>query len=281
MHATRHGHREEKDPTPEPAATPPPRQTPRHWTLYRQLAHARTLAEHSIRPYTEVAYVERMLQDWTKYKTEVLEGHTGPRGATSRTTWDDIVPDRDIGALATTVRATFGDGSRPDHPFGDNRNPAITNAILAYYSWSTQQSIHLHNPHDDQREWHPIGPPALEFYLHEDAATGAHNITSLRPTIPQPIPPSPTKPQTPTRHEHRPPQTRTQPGSPRKGRTSNATTTVQQLNKPLTLRHVPDNYQLPQGGNHTSSTATTWRLPTGTIDWKKVVSAANPHLLRF
>ena len=132
--------------------------------------------------------MKRMLQDWTKYKTEVLEGHTGPPGATSRTTWDDIVPDRDIGALATTVRATFGDGSRPDHPFGDNRNPAITNTILAYHSWSTQQSIHLHTPHDDPREWHPIGPPALEFYLHEDAATGAHNITSLRPTMPQPIP---------------------------------------------------------------------------------------------
>ena len=179
MHATRHGHREEKEPTPEPAATPQRRPTPRHWTLYRQLAHARTLAEHSIRPYTEAAYVERMLQDWTKYETEVLEGHTGPPGATSRKTWDNIVPDGDIGALATTVRATFRDGSRPDHLFGDNRNPAITNAILAYHSWSTQQSIHLHTPHDDTREWHPTGPPALEFYLHEDAATGAHNITSL------------------------------------------------------------------------------------------------------
>ena len=169
MHATRHGHREEKEPTPKPAATPPPRPTPRHWTLYRQLAHARTVAEHSIRRYTEAAYVEHMLQDWTKYETEVLGGHTGPPGATSRTTCDDIVPDGDIGALATTVRATFGDGSRTDHPFGDNRNPAIMNAILAYYSWSTQQSIHLDTPHDDPHEWHPIGPPALEFYLHEDA----------------------------------------------------------------------------------------------------------------
>ena len=34
--------------------------------------------------------MERMLQHWTKYKTEVLEGHTGPPGATSRTTSDDV-----------------------------------------------------------------------------------------------------------------------------------------------------------------------------------------------
>ena len=255
VHATRHGHREEKEPTPEPAATPPTRPTPRHWTLYRQLAHARTLAEHSIRPYTAVAYVERMLQDWTKYETEVLEGHTGPPGATSRTTWDDIVPDGAIGALATTVRATFGDGSRPDHPFGDNRNPAITNAILAYHSWSTQQSIHLHTPHDDPREWHPIGPPALKFYLHEDAATGAHNITSPRPIMPQPIPephipPSPTKPQTNTRHEHRPPQQGHSPAAHEKAEPPNATTTVQQLDKPLTLRHFRQLPATPRGEPH-------------------------------
>ena len=181
VHANRHGHREteKKEPTPEPAATPPPQPAPRRWTLYQQLAHACTLAEHSIQLCTDAAYVERMLQDWTKYETDVLEGHTGPQGAKSRTTWDDVVPDGNIGALAATVRTTFGDCSRPNHPFGDNSNPAITNAISAYHSWSTQQSMHLHTPHDDPREWHPIWPPALQFYLHEDAATGAHNITSL------------------------------------------------------------------------------------------------------
>ena len=105
--------------------------------------------------------MERMLQDWTKYETEVLERHTGPPDAMSRTTWDDVVPDGDMGALATTVRTTFEDCSRPDHPFGDDSNPAITNAILAYHSWSTQQNIHLHTLPDDPREWHPIGPPAL------------------------------------------------------------------------------------------------------------------------
>ena len=47
------------------------------------------------------------------------------------------MPDGDIRALATTVRTTFEDCSRPDHPFGDNSNPVITNAILAYHSWST------------------------------------------------------------------------------------------------------------------------------------------------
>ena len=213
VHATQHGHRatEKKEPTPQPAPTPRPRPAPRHWTLYEQLAHARTLAEHSIQPYTEAAYVERMLQDWTKYKTEVLGGHMGPPDTTSDTTWDDVVPDGDIRALATNVRTTLEDCSRPDHPFGDNSDPAITNAILAYQSWSTPQSIHLHTPHDDPREWHPIGPPALEFYLHEDATIGAHSITSPRPTMPQPIPephipPSPTKPRTPTQQENEPPQ---------------------------------------------------------------------------
>ena len=88
VHATRHGHREtgRTEPTTELAATPPPQAGPRHWTLYQQLAHARTLAEHSIQPYTETAYVEHMLQDWTKYETKVQKGHTGPAGATSRTT---------------------------------------------------------------------------------------------------------------------------------------------------------------------------------------------------
>ena len=212
VHATRHGYRatEKKEPTPEPAGTPPPRPAPQHWTLYKQLAHARTLAEHSIQPYMEAAYVERMLKDWTKYETEVLEGHTSPPDTTSLTIWDDIVPDRDIGALATTVCTTFEDCSRPDHPFGDDNDPAMTNAILAYHSWSTQQSIHPHSPQDDQRECYPAGPPALEFYPDEDATTWAHSITSPQPTAPQPIPephipPSPTKPQTPPQQEHEPP----------------------------------------------------------------------------
>ena len=142
VHATRQGNRatERKEPTPEPAATPSTRPAPRHWTLNKELAHARTLAEHSvnsIQPYTEAAYVERMLQDWTKYETEVLEGYTGPPDTTSHTTWDDVVPDGNIGALATTVRTTFKDCSKPYHPFGDHNDPAITNAILAYDSWST------------------------------------------------------------------------------------------------------------------------------------------------
>ena len=175
---------ERKEPTHEPTATLPARPAPRQWTLYKQLAHARTLAEHSIQPYTDATYVERMLQDWTKYETEILEGHTGPPDTTSRTTWDSVVPDRDIGELATTVQTPFEDRSKPEYPFGDDYDSAITNAILAYHSWSTQQSIHLHTPHDDPREWHTVGPPGLEFYLHEDAVTRAHSITSLRQKAP-------------------------------------------------------------------------------------------------
>ena len=94
------------------------------------------------------------------------------------------MPDRDIAALARTVRTLFEDRAKPEHPFGDNYDPAITNAILAYHSWSTQQGNHLHTPHDGPREWHPVGQPALGFYVHEDAATKAQSITSLRLTAP-------------------------------------------------------------------------------------------------
>ena len=39
------------------------------------------------------------------------------------------MPDRDIGALATTVRTPFEDRWKPDDPFGSDYDPAITNAI--------------------------------------------------------------------------------------------------------------------------------------------------------
>ena len=74
--------------------------------LYKLLAHARTLAERSIQPYTDVTYVEQMLQDWPKYETEVLEGHTGLPATTLPTTWDDVMPDEDISALAKNIQHT-------------------------------------------------------------------------------------------------------------------------------------------------------------------------------
>ena len=80
--------------------------------------------------------MELMVQDWTKYNMEVLEGHTDPRDTTSGTTWDDVVPDGDFGALATTLRTTFEDCSRPDHPFADNNDPVVTNVFPAHHSWS-------------------------------------------------------------------------------------------------------------------------------------------------
>ena len=278
VHATRHGHStdEKKEPTPEPAATPPPRPAPRHWTLYQQLAHARTLAEHSIET------VHGSCVHGT-HATRLDQVRNGGAGGTHGPTRYHVPHNKgrrsasgDIRALATTVHTTFEDCSRTDDPFGRNNDQTVTNAILAYHSWSTQQSIHLHTPHDDPREWHPVGPRALEFYLHEDATTGAHRITSLRPTVPQPIPephipPSPTKPQTPTRHAHEPPQQGHSPPASKRTESPSATTTVHQLDKPLTSCHVPDNYQLPRGGIHTRSTVTTWRLPTGTMDWKKIL----------
>ena len=41
--------------------------------------------------------------------------------------------------------------------------------------------------------------------------------------------------------------------------------------KPLTMHHVPGNYQLPREEIHTRRTAPTWKLPTGTIDWKEML----------
>ena len=92
-----------------------PRLAPQLWTLYRLLAHARTLAEHSMKPYTDVTYMERMLQDSRKYETEVLEGHTGPLDTPPRTTRDHLIPSGDIGALAKLMQNTA-----PNHPFEDN-----------------------------------------------------------------------------------------------------------------------------------------------------------------
>ena len=150
----------------------------------------------------------------------------------------------------------------------------MRNAILAYHSWSTQQRIHLQTPQDDPREWHSLLQAALEFDLHEDATTGAHSVTSLRPTAPllirEPhIPPSPTKP-----------HTLPQNNSPQRGQSlpshkgterPSATATVQQLAKPLSTGHVSERYQLPRGGDHTRSTARTCRLPRDNIGWKRIL----------
>ena len=72
------------------------------------------------------------MRDWPKYETEVVEGHTGPPATTSPQTWDDLVPDGDIGALAKTIQHTA-----LGHTFDDSYEPAIVNAILAYHSWTT------------------------------------------------------------------------------------------------------------------------------------------------
>ena len=182
-HTVRHGNVPMEAEDPEQTETQPPRPTPQRWTLYKLMAHACTQAEHSMQPYTDVTYVERILQDWPQYGTEVLEGHTGPPATKPPTTWDDLVPDRDISGLAKIVQ-----NKAPKHPFDDSYDPAIVNAILADHSWTTQQHLLLHSASDGPSESHPIGAPALGGYLHEDAATGGHTITNLRPATPQPIP---------------------------------------------------------------------------------------------
>ena len=116
----------------------------------------------------------------------------------------------------------------------------------------------------------PHWDPALEAYPHEDATTGAHTITDLRPVTPQPIPeqyipPSPPQPGPPGR-EDSPLRDRNPPVQ----KDAEPTTTVQYMPKPLTRHHAPDNYHLPREGNHTHRISPTWRLPKGTIDWKEI-----------
>ena len=77
--------------------------------------------------------MERILQDWTKYETEVLEGHTGPPDTTPRATRDDLVPNEDIDALAKLIRNTA-----PNPPLEHNYDPTIVIAPLAYHNWTTQ-----------------------------------------------------------------------------------------------------------------------------------------------
>ena len=144
---------------PERTITDPAKPAPQQCTLYTLLAHARTLTEHSIQPYTDVTYVERMLQDWPKYETQVLEGHTGPPDTAPRTAWDHLVPDGDIGALAKFIRDTA-----PKHPFADKYDPAIVNAILAYHSWTMQQHLHLHTACDKEGPYQDR-PPLCPFRL--------------------------------------------------------------------------------------------------------------------
>ena len=90
--------------------------------------------------------MEQMLQDWPKYETKVLQGHTGPPETTPPPMWDNLVPDRDMGKLPKMIQ-----NKAPRHPFNDNYNPAIVNAILVYHSWTTQQHLHLHSACDDPR----------------------------------------------------------------------------------------------------------------------------------
>ena len=106
---------------PEQTVRQPPILAPQQWRLYKLLAHARTLAKHSIQPYTDVTYVEHMLHGWPKDETEVLEGHTGPPDTTPCTTWAHLVPDRDIHALAKLIRDTV-----PKYSFTDNNRIQTT-----------------------------------------------------------------------------------------------------------------------------------------------------------
>ena len=115
VHTMRHAAAATEEKEPEQAAAQPPRPARLQWTTYSQLAHARTLAEHSIQPYTDVTYVERMLQDWTNYETEVLGRHTRRLDTAPCVTWDSLVPDEDIGALAKVIQNTA-----PSHTLEDN-----------------------------------------------------------------------------------------------------------------------------------------------------------------
>ena len=156
VHTVRHKNASTEAEDPEQTVTRPCTPAPKQWTLYGLLARARTLPENSIIAYTDFTYVKLMLQDWPKYETDVLEGHTGPEETTPCTT----VPNGDISALPELIQNTA-----LKHALEDSYDPAMVNAILAHHSWTTEQRLHLHSASKDAREWHPIGPPALEVSL--------------------------------------------------------------------------------------------------------------------
>ena len=86
VHTVHHKNAATEEEHPEQTVTEPPRPASEQWPLYKLLPHAGALAEHSIRSYKDITYVERMLQDWPKYETEVLEGQTGLPDTTPRAT---------------------------------------------------------------------------------------------------------------------------------------------------------------------------------------------------
>ena len=204
--------------------------------------------------------MERLLQDWTKDETEILEGHTGPPDTTPRTTWDSVVPDGDIGALAATARPTFQYRLKPTHPFRGDYDTAIRNALPG-----RPQLVHpaKHpSPHPARRPtrvapcWatsagvRPVRRCSHRGTQHHQlSADRAATDTGTTHT------PQPNKP-------HKPPQN----NSPQRGQSPlahkgteppSATATVQHHAKPLTTGHVRDNYQLPREGNHTRSITTS------------------------
>ena len=190
----------------------------------------------------------------------MLKGHTGPPETTPRTTRDQLVPHGEICALAKLIQ-----NMAPEHPFDESYDPAIVNAILAYHGSTTQQRLHLHSASDDPCEWHPIGAPTLEVYLHGDAATRAHTITDLRPVTLQPVPepyiaPSLPQPRPPGR-EGLPTENNAEP-----------TTTVPHMAKPLNTHQLPT---APQG-NHTRLCGRYRRLERDPV-WGNHDGRHQPH----
>ena len=145
----------------------------------------------------------------------------------------------------------------PNHLFEENYDPTIVNATLAYRSWTMQQHIHVHTASPDPLVWHPIGQPALEVYLHKHATMGANE-----PCIPH----SPTQPHSATKDD---PPLRDQ--DPQTQSDTLPVATVEHAPRYVTRHHILDNCQLPRWGNHTRRTAPTWKLPTGTMQWKEIL----------
>ena len=113
-------------------------------------------------------------------------------------------------------------------------------------------------------------------------------ITNLQPVTPQPIqepyiPLRPTRPHPPAEDDSasaapgRHPAHSPEEGCPLRNRDRQAQkdampiTTVQHVSKPLTTKHIPDNYQLPREGNHSRRKAPTWKHSTGYRDWKDIL----------
>ena len=73
---------------------------PDHLDRHPNNGHCTASWQNTPSSRTQTSHTWSELQDWPKYETEVLEGHTGAPATTPPIAWDHLMPEGDIGALS-------------------------------------------------------------------------------------------------------------------------------------------------------------------------------------